>query len=353
MNFPGSCKGSTLWSQFTAGSPCVLTQSQVGADEQQKKKKKGSGEGSGGSGRRARSGSTGFRRRFRRRSGRLWCSRVRFSRAYGNPAGVFPALGFAARFRKNCENKTLWLLGILPKLIKHYLGAQCLFKNTLMCAPFILSPANSHALSLSLSLCLLLCVTFSLTAVSISRLVLLPVWHCMVDMLRIPPLTCVRNSEVCYKVSCRYSILLHAHVQDVHPWKKNVHTWNHTQRFSCKHGCLHLCNWPLGIQTHLDTHIYIYIYIYIYIHIHVKFTFIYIYIIYLLTQADSKQTDRPTDRLAGRPAGRLAGRPTGRPAGRRTGRTTDRRIHTYKIPTYLPTCLLTYLPTYLPTYSYL
>ena len=65
MNFPGSCRGSTLWSQFTAGSPCVLTQSQVGADEQQKKKKKkkGSGEGSGGSGRlrcRARSGSAGL-----------------------------------------------------------------------------------------------------------------------------------------------------------------------------------------------------------------------------------------------------------------------------------------------------
>ena len=197
MNFPGSCRGPTLWSQFTAGSPCVLTQSHVGADEQQKTKKKGSG-GSGGSGRlrcRARSGSTGFRRRFRRRSGRLWCSRVRFSRAHGNPAGVFPALGFAARFRKNCENKTLWLLGIPPKLIKHYfgrlhtarnrgnnlpsakpLGAQCLFKNTLICAPFILSPANSHTLTLSLSLCLLLCVTFALTAVSISRLVLQPVW---------------------------------------------------------------------------------------------------------------------------------------------------------------------------------
>ena len=29
----------------------------------------------------------------------------------------FPALGFAARFRKICKNKTLWLLGIPPKRI--------------------------------------------------------------------------------------------------------------------------------------------------------------------------------------------------------------------------------------------
>ena len=155
---------------------------------------------------------------------------VRFSRAHGNPAGVFPALGFAARFRKNCENKTLWLLGIPPKLIEHYfgrlhtarnrgnnlpsakpLGAQCLFKNTLICAPFILSPANSHTLSLSLPLavrnvCIDCCINFPISVAT-----------CMVDMLRSPPLTRVRNSEVCYKVSCRYSILLHAHVQDVHP----------------------------------------------------------------------------------------------------------------------------------------
>ena len=117
---------------------------------------------------RARSGSTGFRRRFRRRSGRLWCrarsgrfrrrfrrrfrealvqSQVRFSRVlekvpekvwealvrsqvrfnricghltHGNPAEVFPALGFAARFKKICKNKTLRLLGIPPKLIVLY-----------------------------------------------------------------------------------------------------------------------------------------------------------------------------------------------------------------------------------------
>jgi len=36
---------------------------------------------------------------------------------HGNPAEVFPALGFVARFRKICKNKTLRLLGIPPKLI--------------------------------------------------------------------------------------------------------------------------------------------------------------------------------------------------------------------------------------------
>jgi hypothetical protein len=46
-------------------------------------------------------------------SGRLWCSQVRFNRV---PEKV-PALGFAARFRKICKNKTLRLLGIPPKLI--------------------------------------------------------------------------------------------------------------------------------------------------------------------------------------------------------------------------------------------
>ena len=39
--------------------------------------------------------------------------------AHGNLAEVFPALGFAARFRKVCKNKTLRLLGIPPKLIFH------------------------------------------------------------------------------------------------------------------------------------------------------------------------------------------------------------------------------------------
>ena len=49
-------------------------------------------------------------------------SEVRFNRICGHvidgkPAEVFPALGFAARFRKICRNRTLRLLGIPPKLI--------------------------------------------------------------------------------------------------------------------------------------------------------------------------------------------------------------------------------------------
>ena len=49
-------------------------------------------------------------------------SQVRFNRicghlTHGNQAEVFLALGFAARFRKICKNKTLGLLGIPPKLI--------------------------------------------------------------------------------------------------------------------------------------------------------------------------------------------------------------------------------------------
>ena len=36
---------------------------------------------------------------------------------HGNLAEVFPALGFAARFRKICKNEMLRLLGIPPKLI--------------------------------------------------------------------------------------------------------------------------------------------------------------------------------------------------------------------------------------------
>ena len=35
---------------------------------------------------------------------------------HGNPAEVFPALGFPARFRKICKNNTLRLLRIPPKL---------------------------------------------------------------------------------------------------------------------------------------------------------------------------------------------------------------------------------------------
>ena len=86
----------------------------------------------------AKSGSTGFRRSFRRRfrealvqsqvkvPEKVWealvQSQVRFNRICcnlirGNPAEVFPALGFAARFRKICKNKPLRLLGIPRKLI--------------------------------------------------------------------------------------------------------------------------------------------------------------------------------------------------------------------------------------------
>jgi hypothetical protein len=43
-------------------------------------------------------------------------SQVRFNKIcghliHGNPAEVFPPLGFAARFRKMCENKTMRVLG--------------------------------------------------------------------------------------------------------------------------------------------------------------------------------------------------------------------------------------------------
>ena len=53
---------------------------------------------------------------------KVWEAWCRFNRicghlTHGNPAEVFPALGFAARFRKICKNKRLWLLGIPPKLI--------------------------------------------------------------------------------------------------------------------------------------------------------------------------------------------------------------------------------------------
>jgi uncharacterized protein YndB with AHSA1/START domain len=49
-------------------------------------------------------------------------SQVRFSRisgylTHGNPAEVFPALGFAAHINRICKDKTLWLLGIPPQLI--------------------------------------------------------------------------------------------------------------------------------------------------------------------------------------------------------------------------------------------
>ena len=112
----------------------------------------GSGEGSGEGSRKpwckAKSGSTGFRRRFRRRSGQVQKGSGEGSGeglgGFGAQAGQVvpekvpqkdpgslgakpsqvqrvpekvPALGFAARFRKICKNITLRLLGIPPKLI--------------------------------------------------------------------------------------------------------------------------------------------------------------------------------------------------------------------------------------------
>ena len=97
----------------------------------------GSGEGVGGFGAEPGQGS---REGSGEGSGRLWC-RARsvqqgsgeglggfgaepgqvqqvlrpFNLIHGKPAEVFPALGFAARFRKICKNKTLRLLGIPPK----------------------------------------------------------------------------------------------------------------------------------------------------------------------------------------------------------------------------------------------
>ena len=67
----------------------------------------GSGGGLGGF---AMPGSTGFRRRFRRRSGKLRCRAGSSSTGFAylthrNPAEVFPALGLAARFRKFCLKK--------------------------------------------------------------------------------------------------------------------------------------------------------------------------------------------------------------------------------------------------------
>ena len=85
----------------------------------QQSSEEGSGEGLGGFGAEpCKSGATGLRRRFRGRSGRLWCrARSGFWRRFwrrsgrlfgADPAEVIPALG---------KNKTLRLLGIPPKLI--------------------------------------------------------------------------------------------------------------------------------------------------------------------------------------------------------------------------------------------
>ena len=77
----------------------------------------GSGEGSGEGSRKlwckAQVGFNGVPRRLRNSSRK----RVWESLAKGQLRTGFPALGFAARFRKICKNKTLRLLGIQPKFI--------------------------------------------------------------------------------------------------------------------------------------------------------------------------------------------------------------------------------------------
>ena len=57
-------------------------------------------------------------------------SQVRLNRicghlTHGNPAEVFPALGFAARFRKSCKHKKLW-----PLEIPHIYIYACACENT-------------------------------------------------------------------------------------------------------------------------------------------------------------------------------------------------------------------------------
>ena len=83
----------------------------------------GSGEGSGEAPRKpwckAKSGSTGPGEACRDGGGEgfgnFWCR----ARSGSNRFQGFPALGFAARFRKVCKNKTLRLLGIPTKLIQN------------------------------------------------------------------------------------------------------------------------------------------------------------------------------------------------------------------------------------------
>ena len=89
----------------------------------------GSGEGSGEALRKpwckAKSGSTGFgegcREGLGEGFGNLWCR----ARSGSNRFKGFPALGFAAGFRKICKNKTLRLLGIPPKLISSKHTGDC------------------------------------------------------------------------------------------------------------------------------------------------------------------------------------------------------------------------------------
>ena len=148
----------------------------------------------------------------------------------------------------------------------------------------------------------------------------------MVDMQRSPPLTCVRNSEVCYHdVSFRYSILSHTCTR-MFIREKRICTLGTARSHSAASMDVYIFVIDPRVYRHMQRHRIYMLNLPLY-----TFTF--------LTQADSKQTDRPTDRPAGRP--------TGRPAGRRTGRTTDgqaeRQTDTYTHTKYLPT----YLPNYL------
>ena len=94
---------------------------QQGLVQSQVRFNRGSGEGSGEGSRKpwckAKSGLTGSGEGCREGPGEgfgnLWCR----ARSGSTGSTGFPALGFAARFRKMCQNKMLRLLGIPPKLI--------------------------------------------------------------------------------------------------------------------------------------------------------------------------------------------------------------------------------------------
>ena len=119
----GGSEGSEKVWEALVGFGAKPSQVQQGSGE-------GSSEGRGGFGAEpghvqqgSGEGSTGFRKK---KSEKVWEALVqsqgRFNRicghlTHGNPAEVFLALGFAARFRKICKNKTLQLSGIPPKLI--------------------------------------------------------------------------------------------------------------------------------------------------------------------------------------------------------------------------------------------
>ena len=152
----------------------------------------------------------------------------------------------------------------------------------------------------------------------------------MVDMQRSPPLTCVRNSEVCYQVSFPYSILSHTHTcTRMFIREKRRCTLGTAHSHSAASMDVYIFVIDPRVYRHMQRHRIYMLNLHLY-----TFTF--------LTQADSKQTDRPKDRPAGRP--------TGRPAGRRTGRTTDGQAER-QTDTYTHTHIQnTYLPTYLPNY---